>query len=379
MARWNESEIKRLNISKYTDCFCSKLNENKSKFEFYCGVEGCSLKFCDKPNTIRHLRINHRNIYDLITSIKLTKQQATIGTQNFIDLRVAVRVNDIWDGIVGMIAQNGLPFRFVESGGFQKIIKPYEIALRRQNINLNITVKKVKELVRKRVNEIKDRISNEVKGKAVTLQLDIATRYNRSVLGVNVSYDVGGGIKTRTLGMRVIRVSHSASNIKIFTNEILSEYGIDLYQIISVTTDNGPNVVKSIALLEDTLRATLPNEKDQSDTEFDTQSDSESDDGAVLEALDEQHYMDLMNLVRSSFNDCHNHLISGVSCACHTLHLVITHAIDETDSEILVNARELCKKLRTSEMSEKIAAAKLNGAQLDVITRWNSTYLMVFT
>lgn len=374
MSRLSETEIQNLNICKYTDCFSSNFNEQKSKNEFHCLVDSCASKLCDKPSAIRHIRECHRNVYCLITTIKKAKERGTGKAENIIDLRVAVNVNDIWNGVVELITQNGLPFRFVESNGFRKIIQPYEIALRRQNIYLNITAKQVKERIKRRTEEIKEHIRNEVKGKPVAVQLDIASRYNRSVLGVNISYAMDGEIKIRTLAMKAIRVSHTASNIKIFTNEVLSDYGIGLYQIISVTTDNGTNVVKSIDLLEDALRDSL-SEGQQTDSECGQQSDS--DDGNVLDALDEQHYMDIMNLVRSSFNECHTHLISGVSCACHTLHLVIMHAMEKTDSDILKKARELCKKLRTFEISEQILAANLNGAQLDVVTRWNSTYLMV--
>lgn len=177
-----------------------------------------------------------------------------------------------------------------------------------------------------------------------------------------------------------MRMSHSASNIVAIINTHLDLFGIRLNQVISVTTDNGKDVVKAIAVLEHEMQ----NEQNEQQHDVlaqgdEEESDSDVDDIGLTEIFDERYYTDILSVVRSAFEGCHKELICGVSCACHCLHLILMHAIkkEETFDTLIKRARELCKKLRTPTMKQRLKDQSYNYAFIDVETRWNSTYCMV--
>lgn len=378
-SRLSEKSIRDEKISKYISCF-SELHSESNKLEFHCRIENCSTKYYDKSGAIRHLKTRHKPIYGLVSDNK--KIQTSGSSDCILERRVAVNVGDIWNGCVEMITQNALPFTFVQTSGFQKIIRPYVIALARNGIDLNITTREIKKCIEKRTKQIKELIRAEVAKKTVCLMIDIATKYNRSLLGINISYHLNDQLRVRTIGMHTMHLSHTAVHIVEIIQEHLKEYNIEAEQVIAVTTDNGKNLIKAIALLE----AAMQNDQNPdpqppliAGLEDSEESCSESENEEILDIFGEEYHSDVLALVRLAFSHCHHDLINGVSCACHCLHLVVTYAIKQAAdfSCLLDRAREVCKKLRTPTFKQKIKDVNLNYAILDVETRWNSTYLMV--
>jgi len=76
-------------------------------------------------------------------------------------------------------------------------------------------VKNVKENIIIKGNLIIKNISEEVKGKLLSLKLDCVTRQNRSILGINVQYmDNNDEVVLKTLAMTQIDVKHTSENLK---------------------------------------------------------------------------------------------------------------------------------------------------------------------
>ncbi len=67
------------------------------------------------------------------------------------------------------------------------------------------------------------------------------------MLGLNVPFIQDGRLILRTLGMREIYVRHTGQNLKDTVMEILASYGITRDQILSVTTDNGRNMLTAMS------------------------------------------------------------------------------------------------------------------------------------
>lgn len=102
-----------------------------------------------------------------------------------------------------------MPLSIVESSPFQKILKPYVTALKLKGIDLIINRHNIKDRIAEKAEKIRESIRRETKNKVLSLMLDIATRYNRSVLGINIGFMKDGKIQIRTIGMLVLNFSHT--------------------------------------------------------------------------------------------------------------------------------------------------------------------------
>lgn len=364
-------EILVSDCKKYINCFRTEIGAD-GREKYVCKSNGCDKEYSDKSGAIRHLKKHHVETYNAVKHNKNSDPREDSTSKPEIEIRVKVRTDDILDACVDLVTVNALPLSIVESSAFRRILKPYVTALKLKGINLVINRENIKDSIERRAQKIKKSIRLETKHKLLSLMLDIASRYNRSILGINIGFMKDGKICIRSSGMIVLNFSHTAAYIAELIKKNLAEYEIGLNQIISITTDNGKNMVKSIALLDSTyqqMKLTDPCENE-------IQSDEYIDDGI----FDEEYYSDLLGRVREMFDTPeYTDLIHGVSCGIHCLHLVVTKAIKSSAvTKNLVNrSRELVKILRTPTFRSKLTAAKLKMAKIDVETRWNSIFVMV--
>lgn len=376
--------VKEQKIKIFTDCIEEKLNDDE-KNRFHCHIKKFNCDFGDKTNAIRHIRLRHSEIYNSIRSNKEEKSSEEDINEKFIELRVRVNIKDIWEACTDLITVNALSLSVVESPAFKKILEPYVIALKRQGIELNINKKAIKKYIEERVNEIKKQIIDETKGGLIDLMIDIATRHNRSVIGINIKYMVNGIPVIRTIGMHSLRFAHTAENIRKLIIEKLNEYELSLENVFSITTDNGANLLKTIAELNQEYQNERQNlsensPEDRSVNDNDQSVNDSSDEEIDMEIFDEEYYIDLLSNLRLEFGDLdYSNLILGISCAAHCLHLVVTKSIAKCRAvnQLLAKVRELVKKLRTPTFRNIISNRCLNQAIIDVTTRWNSIYSMV--
>lgn len=371
-------------FKQFIDCFGRKaiaVAENEFVYKFACMIENCKSEYSDKSGAIRHLRKHHPEIHKAIDENKLnTELTENELVKKLIEVRVKVNPEDIWNACVDLVTINSLPLSFVEYAGFKKILNPYVTSLKLKGIDLTINRVNIKDRIAIKATEIKNMISDEIKHKVVSLMIDIATRYNRSILGINVSYMFNHEICIRTIGMPVLQSTHTSSNVVTIIKQKLSDFGIDLQQIISITSDNGKNMIKSIALLD----AEYQKEKnlaEEAEYVGENIEEDSNDENIDPEIFDMDYYSDLLANVRSAFNNdiLYTDLIHGISCAAHCLHLVITKAIQKCldTQQLIEKCRQLCKKLRTPTFRSMLSLNKCKQAKVDVNTRWNSSYTMV--
>lgn len=195
---------------------------------------------------------------------------------------------------------------------------------------------------------------------------------------MNIAYAANGNIIVRTIGMHVLHCTQTAANIVNVIKKNLSEFGISLSCVLSVTSDNGKNMIKSIALLDSAYQK----EKELLNETEVAGAANEHDDGEEIDddIFDETYYEDLLNNIRHQFNDfLYTDLIQGVSCAAHCFHLIVTKAVGQCkeSAALIEKCRTLAIKLRTPTFREMIGSKKLKLATIDVSTRWNSTFIMV--
>lgn len=142
-------------------------------------------------------------------------------------------------------------------------------------------------------------------GKFYSICIDIATSCDgRSVLGVNVQYMHNHRLVFRCLTMKINRKPNTAVRLAVIIWILLNEYGLSIEKLISVTTDNGANVVKCIKVLR-ILRAHILDEY--------LNHDIEKIDFDMLERL-----VDVELQLLPTYSSLH-----GVKCCAHTLNLCL--------------------------------------------------------
>lgn len=366
------------NINQYTKCF------TLSNGRFQCNAAGCTSKLSYKSSAIRHLKAVHPDLAAAIDANKKSKNST-----KSIEIRATVDPAKIWNAITHMIVFCAVPFAILQSKGFRYMIEPFATAFRNSGLNFTMDPPHLQKFIGEKANELKQKISNEAKNNMVCLLLDIASRFNRSILGVSIVYWFDGKKRTRTIGMHTLKVSQTGPNLFGLVKKMLSEFDISLEQIFSVTSDNGKNMIKVAQLLEKELL-----DKNDETSSFINDSDENSDDEQQNNAFenerhndelfdpdiyDDEYFFDLLANLRDEFDCTYHGLFTGISCAAHCLHLVVNDAINTCTeiSKLVEKCRSLAKKLRTPKLRGELLRKKQKMALIDVKTRWSSLFNMV--
>ncbi|XP_037951971.1 uncharacterized protein LOC119682572, partial [Teleopsis dalmanni] len=122
---------------------------------------------------------------------------------------------------VGLVTSKNLPFRIFDDEDFFKLLlKPYE-----RKFGSNLNSRNIVSLLDNSCIKIQEIIKARLTNKMLSLKLDIATRMDKNILGINIQY---------------------IKDFKIYINTIGK-----CCQIYSSTTDNGANMVKVSEILQD--------------------------------------------------------------------------------------------------------------------------------
>ena len=179
------------------------------------------------------------------------KKQATImeafGQPSNVSRTISIQmdVRTFEESCIKMITHAGCAFRIVESPGFSSIINPIKRAL---GISMDKNV--IRDKIMTKYAAVATELRTMLENKLVFIKLDIATRMERTFLGVNVQFCHHSAIKIYTL--KVLELSDGATDSATLTTKlssILEEFGIPPTRVISITSDNGANVLKIAKLL----------------------------------------------------------------------------------------------------------------------------------
>lgn len=327
-------------------------------------------------NLERHLRRNHKHEYDIIVKKKLKLNekgesaviefshikpfpstsgfslQQTLETNkeeyeksNY--LTVCLNKETVLKACLELITVNGCSFEMLEYSGFKKILNPIVAAI---GENFAVNSENIKLLIPDTASKIVSHISKLVEKRIISLQVDIATRLNRSILGINAQVIIDGKINSFTLGMTELKDEHTGVYIKSIVQNILQRYNIDLQQIYSITTDNEANMIQFVEALE---------------------TDVKEEYIATRDHFEENVF---------GSEDVLPPKLNGIICAAHTLQLVIRDSVKSAElNEFVSECRELVKKLRVPSVTSMLKDNKIKKPELDCPTRWNSTYNMLET
>lgn len=312
-----------------------------------------------------------------------------------------------------MVTVNGRPFSCLHDSGFQNAIHTTLEELRAAHIPLNLSdynLTVVKNQISQTAAKIRAKIQAEVRGRPLSLLVDIVTKHKRSILGVSLQYNFNGMLKIRSIGFIELWDRHTGKYLATVIIKRLELLEIKLKQIFTVTTDNGKNVLKMVRDMTEYLNAEIKTQNQQ------TPQKNSAQDRAQTPSDDEQTDTEIMDLLRNVYGptdedaldivmdevalDEHETLlgamvqeisadggdiewdITGVNCAPHTLQLGVhdsIKALSTNHGNVLLLAREVCKflNLRTTITDLKKLGIEYSYPRLETKTRWSSMYLMV--
>lgn len=275
--------------------------------------------------------------------------------------------------IVPFILFNAKPFRnltLIHALNTQLTINTANVG-----IFISLTAKCIRQIIMK-----------EIKGKMISIKLDIATRHHRSVMGVNIQYycRFRKQIMIRTLGIIELCLSHTSNYLQTQLYELLDVYGVNRRNIYSFTCDNGANMIRLGKILRrmqhdlflgDELRKmqeNIPDEEEDDQGEEQEEFQHEIDENFEV---NNAAIHELMNDLKDPFVDGLMSILIVVRCAAHTLQLAVHDVLKMGWKSDIKKIRDVVKELKSSKylnyMSKNVKTLKLNNA-----TRWNSLFVM---
>lgn len=396
-----------------------KMSVNPADFQYCCLIDKKKCKPQNgkyKSNLIKHVKTVHRDLYE-------TKYGALSSSSNLARLRL-----EYIQHCTELVTVNSEPFSLLTKSGFLKMNHDKLERLNRGGYGSGLATSNcsaVKGHIDYLATEIIERIKSEVNGKFVSLLIDGATKYKRSILGIYIQYMLDSHVAVRSIGMVNLTSKHTGENLANIVRERLASVGIKTSRVVAITTDNGSNMRAMIKRLND-------DEEDVESTEIDTAAnaeiesnvenlkigtestefvfsatrdyeaefqemtkslaianlinDNEHGPSGAIEAEEDSDTSEIERNIKSILEeitriiDAKTWDILDIRCAAHTLQLAVMLALKTGDFEVLIQlCREVCKELRKNsvriEMEENGILFKM--PRIDVVTRWNSTHVMV--
>ncbi|CAI6373473.1 unnamed protein product [Macrosiphum euphorbiae] len=147
----------------------------------------------------------------------------------------------------------------------------------------------------------------------------------------------------------------------------MERYKISPAQIYSITCDNARNMVKMVYLFNENSEN---NDEPVDDTDEENISNLEDNDDILLQNI--QDMKGTSDIEMGPLTTC-------MRCAVHTFQLAICDSMkDRSIQGILSKARKAVKTLRTQIYAAWLKREGLKQAILDIETRWNSTFNMLY-
>jgi len=281
------------------------------KFESDENVSKCKLcGRCFKGNYFTNLRRHLQEVHPGEYKNAIDEQDPDEPKEKKTKISIALSALEVKEACVQLVTEEKAPFALLDSAPFKKLTEQIFSGL-----DMNpISSRNVMHHVSDKYELEKRNLSKVLKNKILSLKIDIASRHNKGILGVNVQYYRDHRIEVKTLGLIELHKKHSGLNLSVEIESILEEFSVSKSQIYTVTSDNGKNVVKAIEYLNKDL---------------DNEPIDDFDDDELLK-------------------DVRVHSIVSIRCAAHSMQLAVHDFLKDANRRIIVDsARAILKTLRT--------------------------------
>lgn len=200
------------------------------------------------------------------------------------DITISISFKELKQIITELIAVNGLALRCINYSGFQKLLSPILKGLGKTAFKINQD--SIPKIIYDYAIDVTQIIWKMVKNRFVSLLVDSATRLDRSFLGVNLQYHDNGSAVICNLGLIALEESHTGEYLKRVIVELLEKFGITLNQVVSITSDNGANMIRCIRLIDQQQKTMTQNPTPISDeSQSSGLSDLNANAGTSIDAI----------------------------------------------------------------------------------------------
>lgn len=398
------------NKSEKAKAYFELIREENLKKTYQCKICSKEVSGTKASNLTSHLRV-HPNIHKELDEPDFSLEHK----RKFFLLNC-----------VEIVSVNGRAFRCLTDSGIlgmnEDILEKFRIAGREVNLR-DPHLTEIKQTLLDVAEEVRKKIRMDARNRPLSLMVDIVSS-SRSILGVSIQYMNNGKHVIRSIGMIELKESHTGIYIAKLITDRLKELEIDLNQIVTITTDNGANVLKMVRDMENHLQKEMDDAKNHTQTLTDSTSKDSSEsesfidveeeaiNGAIRAALNNDNeitdeiayamlYCDLdgaksddsesnnnalLTAITSDLTNVHGlniiWNIIGINCAAHTLQLVIFDAFESTteaNRDLIILCRRVVKVLRLDSTMRELKNSQIDEKmpRIDVATRWGSSYLMV--
>lgn len=200
---------------------------------FTCTICQKEINGTKNTNKVSHLSI-HKDVMDKMRLPKESIEQK--------------RFKLIMD-CVEMVTVNGRSFSHLFDSALHSMISEqlHELQSAGRPVFLNDpNLSEVKECLLRISDIAKKKISDEIKDLPLALMCDIVTKRGRSIFGFSLQYVLHGKHRIRSIGMIHLNSSHTGKYLATLIANRLTEFGVIKDQLLTVTTDNGSNMIKMI-------------------------------------------------------------------------------------------------------------------------------------
>jgi hypothetical protein len=249
----------------------------------------------------------------------------------------------------------------------------------------------VRAMVTKYATQVRQKIGEETKNRMISLKVDGASRGSRTLFGINAQYMLDGAITIRNLAVKELKTSSSGVNLCKAVMEVLDEYKINLQQVVSITCDNGANMILTTKILSN-VSEVMEFEEDEEEEGFEDvmeEEDEVNDTDGFQEEMNEEiitengaYLRKLRAYIEEGCQCLQMQTLQCLRCAAHTTQLCALDVLnDRNDDAIKVaffKVRDVVKFMRkkSNGFSDLIIARKMVMPGLDCPTRWFSSFDM---
>lgn len=221
-----------------------------------------------------------------------------------------IKKSDLQNGLLELVNINGRPFSLFDDSGMRKILGPMLSAFHESGSPVSTNRDALQRYSSEKCLNLTKQIKNEMTGILFPICIDLGTSCDgRSILGINTQFLLNYKLVFRCLAMYVHRHSNTALRIAVLVWHSLEQYDLKLKNMLSVTSDNGANVLKCIKILRVFQTGSVDDYLD---------SDLDKIDYELLEQVVNAE------LARTSEGD----FPLGVKCIAHTSNLSLGDALE---------------------------------------------------
>ncbi|XP_058811656.1 uncharacterized protein LOC131676542 [Topomyia yanbarensis] len=309
---------------------------------------------------------------------------------------VDMNAETVLPGILQLATVDRLPYSFPDMVGFRTLLEPICKAA-----GITTNRKNIASLVENSACTARQLISAELKQQPlIAIEVDGASRGSRHFIGINACIVLEGKVIVRNLAIKETLERQTKEHLKSLIEDVLSDFGVTLSQVYSVTHDNGANMVASVSEMKKSLESSNielsslvdgyiegANDERNDVADIDVeQTDEQIETGDVEETEDEND--DFINgkdggndtveasQVVDPFDVSMQQILDSVRCSAHTAQLAVLDVIKPYEKRI-VKIQKLVIKLRQREYLKFVRQHDANLPPISNKIRWNSTYLML--